>query len=272
MSVPSSWLRSRGTFAWHFILKLLGFSEDTTLIQFIKTVSSAVIIAVGIRTWGVEPFKIPSPSMHPTLIEGDFLLVNKWAYGYSRFSFPFKIKLFEGRIGFRPPQRGDVVVFHPPHRPLDADCWIKRVVGVPGDVVQMKQGVLHLNGQPVRMQKQEEYTLEMWDDPLPSRKVAHYQETFPNLHDHHVIYDGPLGDHPLDNTEPVVVPEDHYFMMGDNRHHSADSRLLGGLGFVPSEYLVGKASLIFFSTDAHLWQVWRWLSALRYKRLFRWIQ
>lgn len=251
---------------------VLGFSKDTTPKEFWKGLIYAVLLALAIRTIVAEPFKIPSGSMHPTLIEGDFILVNKNAYGYSRHSLPFSLPLFDGRIFESIPQRGHVVVFKPPHRM--EEYWIKRVVGLPGDRVQMKEGHLYINGELVNKEPLPSYNLDMWNDPKGARNVPQYQEHFSGESEdgHHMVQESPVGTHWLDQTGVFHVPEGHYFVMGDNRSHSADSRVPGGLGFVPAENLVGRAFIIFFSTDAALWQVWRWITGIRYNRLMNLIQ
>jgi signal peptidase I len=234
----------------------------------VKTIVYAVLIALVVRTVAYEPFNIPSGSMIPTLLVGDYLFVSKFSYGYSRYSLPFGLPLFSGRIfEFHKPQRGDVVVFwNPLAKPEPAD-FIKRLVGLPGDKVQMIHGQLFINGQMVPRRQVDDYVYP------ESAQVEHqYIESLPRGPDeppleHPIIKVGDDG--PLDNTAVYEVPEDHYFAMGDNRDNSEDSRVMSVVGFIPAENIVGKAQFIFFSTDgsAAWWQVWGWPFAIRYSRL-----
>jgi signal peptidase I len=231
-----------------------GFAET------VKTIVYAIIIALFIRTFFYEPFSIPSGSMVPTLLVGDYLFVSKFSYGYSRFSLPFGLSLISGRIFLTPPKRGDVVVFKLPRDPsID---FIKRVIGLPGDKIQMKDGILYINDHPVKREKVKNY-----EDG--GSTYTEYIETLPNGVQHPILE---LGDNlPLDNTPVFDVPPGHYFMMGDNRDNSSDSRDPGsGVGNVPIENLVGRAQFIFFSTDgyAHWWEIWNWPFTVRYSRLF----
>ena len=231
----------------------------------LKTIVYAIIIAFFIRTFFYEPFSIPSASMVPTLLVGDYLFVSKFSYGYSRYSLPFGLPLFSGRIFFHPPHRGDVVVFKLPRDPsID---FIKRVVGLPGDTIQMKDGILNINGKPVKRERLAPY---FYDENGHVSTYIHYIETLPNGYRHDIIE---IGDNqPLDNTGVFHVPPGTYFMMGDNRDNSADSRDPdSGVGYVPAENLVGRAQFIFFSTNgsAHWWQGWKWPFTIRYSRLFK---
>ena len=226
----------------------------------VKTVVYAVIIAIGIRTFLFEPFHIPSGSMIPTLLVGDYLFVEKYAYGYSRYSFPFGPNIFSGRVFGSDPERGDVVVFKLP-RDTSTD-YIKRIVGLPGDHIQMKQGVLWINGQPVKRERIADYVDEN------GNVVTRYIETLPNGVSHTILeQQGDTGS--LDNTDEYVIQPGHYFAMGDNRDDSQDSRT-SLVGQVPAENLVGRAAIIFFSTDgtAEWWEFWKWPFAIRYGRLF----
>jgi signal peptidase I len=229
-----------------------------------KTVGYAILIALVIRTFLFEPFRIPSGSMIPSLLIGDYLFVAKYSYGYSKYSFPLSPDLFSGRIMEGAPKRGDVVVFRPPPTP-EVD-FIKRIVGLPGDHIQMKQGILYINDVAVIRDAIGDYVDE------EGNHFIQYIETLPNGVKHHIIErDGDNGG--LDNTDVFVVPPGHYFAMGDNRDDSMDSRT-SAVGYVPAENLVGKAEIIFFSTDgtAHWWEVWRWPFAVRYSRLLDFIQ
>ncbi len=229
-----------------------------------KTVGYAILIALVIRTFLFEPFRIPSGSMIPSLLIGDYLFVAKYSYGYSKYSFPLSPDLFSGRIMEGAPKRGDVVVFRPPPTP-DVD-FIKRIVGLPGDHIQMKQGILFINDVAVIREKIGDYVDEQGNDYIQ------YIETLPNGVKHHIIeMQGDTGG--LDNTDVFIVPPGHYFAMGDNRDDSMDSRTTA-VGYVPAENLVGRAEIIFFSTDgtSHWWEVWKWPFAVRYSRLFDFIQ
>ncbi|GEO81132.1 signal peptidase I [Pararhodospirillum oryzae] len=230
----------------------------------IRTVAYAFLIAILIRTFAYEPFRIPSGSMIPTLLVGDYLFVSKFSYGYSRFSFPFGLMPFEGRVMGTAPQRGDVVVFKEP-QDTSVD-FIKRIVGLPGDRVQMIDGILHINGEPVQRERIEDYVLR---DPASGSvlRETRYRETLPNGVSHPILEIH--GDtYFLDNTRVFLVPEGHYFMMGDNRDSSQDSRV--SVGFVPAENLVGRAEFLFFSHDgsAALWEPWKWPQAIRWDRFF----
>jgi signal peptidase I len=242
--------------------KKAGGILDTAL-----TVLYAVAIAIFVRTVAYEPFNIPSGSMVPTLLIGDYLFVSKFSYGYSRYSLPLGLPLISGRILFTPPQRGDVAVFKLPRD--NSTDYIKRVIGLPGDRIQMKEGRLYINGEMVKRERIEDYV-----DPEIRRPVLQYIETLPNGVRHRILES--QGDNgPLDNTREFVVPPGRYFMMGDNRDNSSDSRdPNGGVGYVPAENLVGRAEFLFFSTDgsAHLWEPWKWPFAVRYDRPFEGIR
>ena len=231
-----------------------------------KTLVYAIVIALFIRTFFYEPFNIPSASMVPTLLIGDYLFVAKFSYGYSRYSLPFGLPLIPGRIFFSPPKRGDVVVFKLPRDPsID---YIKRVIGLPGDRIQMKNGILTINDKPVTREPTEECEIPAED--AGGTLFQRYWETLPGGV-RHCIYE--INDNfSLDNTGVFVVPPDHYFMMGDNRDNSADSRdPNSGVGYVPAANLVGRAEFTFFSTNGygHWWEPWNWPFTIRYNRLFR---
>jgi signal peptidase I len=234
------------------------------IVDTIKTIFYAVLIALVVRTVAYEPFNIPSGSMVPTLLVGDYLFVSKFSYGYSRYSLPFGLPLFSGRLFFHSPERGDVVVFKLPTD--NSTDYIKRVIGLPGDHIQMKNGILNINGQPVRRRRIEDYLYQ--EGPGAVIPLAQYIETLPNGVQHLIIEMSDNG--PLDNTQEYVVPPGDYFMMGDNRDNSQDSRVLSAVGYVPAENLIGRAQFIFFSTDgsARLWEFWKWPFAIRYGRLF----
>lgn len=210
------------------------------IVEIVKTVFYALLIALVLRVLLFQPFTIPSASMEPNLYQGDYIIVSKFSYGYSRHSIPFSPPLFDGRILGKPAERGDIVVFKLP-RDGRTD-YVKRVIGLPGDRVQMKDGLLYLNGQQVQRQfagtRNEDTGFGF------VRDVANYRETLPGGRSFLTSDFGTDGE--LDNTEVFVVPEGHYFMMGDNRDGSDDSRRWG---FVPERNLVGKAFFIWMSWD-----------------------
>jgi signal peptidase I len=229
----------------------------------IRVVIHALIIALVIRTFLFQPFNIPSGSMIPTLLVGDYLFVSKYSYGYTHYSLPLSPNVFSGRIFASQPQRGDVVVFRLPKDPsID---YIKRVVGLPGDHIQVIHGVLNINGVPVKRERVTENCIAHEDVGQP---VMCYHETLPNGVNYitHDFTDNGF----LDNTEVFEVPPGNYFMMGDNRDNSTDSRVLSAVGYVPFENLIGRAQIIFFSIggDTLAWEIWNWPWALRWSRLF----
>jgi signal peptidase I len=250
-------------------------SEDGVW-ETVKVIIQALLIAFVVRTFFYQPFNIPSASMYPTLKVGDYLFVSKLSYGYGRYSFNFSLGMFgneivtccpfdfPGRVVLADePKRGDVAVFK---LPSDTDIdYIKRVIGLPGDRIMMRDGVLFINGEAVRKEPVEDYA----DPSEPGLRtgVAQFVETLPNGVSYRVLDTDALGD--ADNTEEYVVPEGHYFMMGDNRDNSQDSRY-PRVGYVPIENFVGRADIIFFSVspDASLFEVWRWPFAIRWNRFF----
>jgi len=226
----------------------------------INVIFQALILALVIRSFLFQPFSIPSGSMRPTLLEGDYLFVSKYAYGYSKNSFPFSPNLFSGRVWSAEPLRGDVVVFKfPPNPKLD---YIKRVIGLPGDKIQMVNGELNINGVAVKREKTG--VIDDVDVTEQAGPVDVYRETLPSGVSYDTLDIDPNS--ATDNTREFVVPAGHYFMMGDNRDNSSDSRL--SVGFVPHENLVGRANRIFFSISdgASPLEVWKWPSSVRLDR------
>ncbi|MGX1305490.1 signal peptidase I [Amorphus suaedae] len=234
------------------------------LYETVKVVVQALLIALVIRTFLFQPFNIPSGSMMNTLLIGDYLFVNKFSYGYSRYSFPFGAAPFSGRILASTPERGDVAVFKLPAD--NSTDFIKRVIGLPGDKIQMIDGVLHINGEAVPKRRIDDFVDT--DKTGKEIRIPRFIETLPNGVSYEVLDSDPDGF--WDNTRVYEVPAGHYFMMGDNRDNSSDSRVLSYVGYVPYENFVGRASIIFFSIreEAPVWQIWRWPWDVRWNRIF----
>jgi signal peptidase I len=239
------------------------------------------LFAIVLRTFIVAPFVIPSSSMLPRMMIGDYLFVAKWPYGFSRFSLPFGLGSFDGRILSGEPERGDIVVFR---HPLDGQDWVKRVIGLPGDRVQMRRGQLHLNGRAVPKVRIGDWLVPVTPNS-PCSDLARpveeggirfcayprFRETLPGGRSYEVLDQIDAEGLP-DDTAVFTVPAGHYFMMGDNRDESADSRYSldqEGVGFLPRDYLIGRALVTFFSTDgtAEWARPWTWVSAARWERV-----
>lgn len=236
-------------------------------VETFQTIGIALIIALVVRSFLFQPFNIPSESMKPTLLVGDFLFVSKFSYGYSQHSLPFSLPIIPGRQLFTKPTRGDVAVFKTPAD--NRTDYIKRIIGLPGDEIEMIGGVLHINSKAVQRKRLKEYVST---DPRTNRqtKGVLYEETLPNGVSFTTLdlrYSAP------DDAGPFYVPAGHYFMMGDNRDNSNDSRVpisMGGVGYVPVENFVGRAEVLFFSfnTPRPAWQFWRWPGSVRFGRVF----
>lgn len=253
--------------------------------ELIKTVLYAVVIALGFRSIAYEPFNIPSESMLPGLLVGDYLFVAKYPYGYSRYSFPLGLAPIKGRLFDRPITRGDVVVFKLPKD--NSTDYIKRIIGMPGDVIQMHGGVLYINGTPVRKEKVADFVVKVSPNTdclqFPFYRVTgpdgalycrypQYKETLPSGRSYLTL--DLIAQGPYDDTRPYIVPQGHYFGMGDNRDNSIDSRVSpqeGGVGYLPEINIVGRAEILFFATNGEgkLWTPWRWFKTVRWDRLFK---
>ncbi|MEO1199966.1 MAG: signal peptidase I [Pseudomonadota bacterium] len=255
--------------------------------EVISILVQALLLALVIRTVLYQPFSIPSGSMKPTLLISDYLFVSKFSYGYSRHSFPFGLVPFDGRIWSGEPERGDVAVFKYPRD--NRTDYIKRVIGLPGDRIQVREGLIYINDVPIERERIEDFI----DPGAINAPVHQYIETLPNGVSYNVLdlVDNSIGD----NTQVFEVPDGHYFMMGDNRDNSQDSRALNRVGYVPFENLIGRADVIWFSFDRNaelpMWmrscvnnaepgteacvpsqsqilQIWTWPWTIRWERLF----
>ena len=231
----------------------------------IKTLFYALIIAVLIRSIIIQPFYIPSSSMEPNLLVGDRLFVTKFSYGYSKHSFPFSPPVFKGRFLTNKPKRGDVIVFKTPAD--NRTDYIKRLIGLPEDVVQFIDGDLYLNeNQVLKTIKNKKEKLFCGNSRI---NVKTYEEKLPNGKSYLASYS---NDHSFQNSDKFKVPKNHYFFLGDNRDCSKDSRFLSEVGYVHEDNLVGKAQILFFSTDpkiGSILKIWNWNDIMRFKRFFK---
>ena len=263
--------------------------EAVDTIRFLALLAIAVLI---FRSFFLSPFNIPSESMQPRLLIGDYLLVNKMAYGYSKFSLPFSVPLIPGRIFARTPDRGDVVVFKAP--PVNDNDYIKRVIGLPGDTVQVRDGIVWLNGKPLKREAMADFVIPVTQNMIDASRATgtlpcyapqfeevgangqrqcrykRFRETLPSGKSYAIL---DITTIPQDNTPLVTVPAGHLFLMGDNRDRSADSRFEaeenGGIGLVPEKNLVGHALVGMFSTDgsASWFNPISWFTAARWSRI-----
>jgi len=232
----------------------------------IKTIFYAIFIALLIRSLIVEPFNIPSGSMKPTLLVGDFLFVKKWSYGYSKHSLPFSLPIIKNRIFYNLPTRGDVAVFKTPSD--NKTDYVKRIIGLPGDKVKILNGVVYLNSKAIsKIQINNFVDIDKYNN---ISNIAQFEEKISGkiYRTLDINYDGMY-----DNTIEYLVPEDHFFVLGDNRDNSQDSRFLKSVGFIPKENLVGKAWFIFFSLkNSRFYEIWKWPKSIRGSRIFQLIR
>ena len=241
-------------------------SKKNSFFGNLKSILIAIFIALLIRSFIFEPFNIPSGSMKPNLLVGDFIFVSKYSYGFSKHSLPFSIPLIPGKIFSNTPERGDVVVFKTPEN--NRTDYIKRVIGLPGDKIEIKNGIIFINGSEILRKKLNDFIDT--DNKTSNKRIRMYNEYFFNKEINILdITDNGIAD----NTQLFNVPENHFFVMGDNRDNSQDSRFTSTVGFIPYENLVGKAEFIFFSLEnARFLQIWKWPNSIRYERIFQKIQ
>ena len=239
--------------------------SKNTIIDNIKTLFYALIIAVIIRSIFLQPFYIPSSSMEPNLLVGDRLFVTKYSYGYSKHSFPFSPNIFNGRILFSQPKAGDVVVFKTPAD--DRTDYIKRLIGLPGDEIQFIDGHLYINNnQILKTSIKSNKNVFCGNDKI---NVSFFNEKLPNGKIYKGVY---RSDYSFQNSDKFIVPDKHYFFLGDNRDCSKDSRFLSEVGYVHQDNLVGKAQFLFFSSDyriGSIFKFWKWNKIIRFNRFFK---
>ena len=239
--------------------------KKSTVIENLKTLIYALIIAIIIRSLILQPFYIPSSSMELNLLVGDRLFVTKYSYGYSKHSFPFSPPIFQGRIFKKSPERGDIVVFKTPSD--NRTDYIKRVIGLPGDIIQFIEGKLYINNNELLSTLlNDEELLYCGNQQI---NTSTFQEKLPNGKSYIVAY---RNDVSFQNSDKYRVPENHYFFLGDNRDCSKDSRFLSEVGYVHHDNLVGKAQILFFSSNSRkgsIFQFWKWSSIIRFDRFFK---
>ena len=239
--------------------------NKNSVIENIKTLFYAFLIAIFIRSLIIQPFYIPSSSMEPNLLVGDRIFVTKYTYGYSKHSFPFSLPIIDGRIIESKPERGDVVVFKTPAD--NRTDYIKRLVGLPGDQIQFIDANLYINNNEILK------SIISKNDIIycgkKTIKVHTFEESLPNGKKYISVY---LKNYTYQNSDKFIVPEDHYFFLGDNRDCSKDSRFLSSVGYVHKDNLVGKAQFIFFSSDksiGNIFSFWKWSRSIRFDRFFK---
>ncbi len=228
-----------------------------------KSIIIAIFIALIIRSFVFEPFNIPSGSMKPNLLVGDFIFVSKWSYGFSKHSLPFSLPLIPNKILSKIPERGDIVVFKTPEN--NRTDYIKRVIGLPGDEIKISKGSIIINGDKIFRKKIKDFIDN--DNNVSSKRVRSYKEFFYDIEfDVLDLVDNGMAD----NTQIYKVPNNHFFVLGDNRDNSQDSRFLSSVGFIPFQNLVGKAQFIFFSLEnSRFLELWKWPNSIRFNRIFK---
>ncbi|SFZ81310.1 signal peptidase I [Devosia enhydra] len=238
-------------------------ADKNELRDTIVVIIEALLIALVFRTFLYQPFSIPTASMQQTLMIGDYFVASKFTWGYGKYAFPIPLP-FNGRIMANDPNRGDVAVFR---NEISNEDYIKRVVGLPGDRIQVRGGILHINGMPV--EREQVGTAQDTDSFSQTIPVTVYRETLPNGVSYLIQEISDNG--PLDNTAEYLVPAGHFFMMGDNRDRSQDSRVLSAVGYVSGDNLIGKAEARFFSIQDNIapWKIWEWPANVRWDRMFR---
>ena len=239
--------------------------DKKSILENIKTLFYALIIALIIRSLFIQPFYIPSSSMEPNLLVGDRLFVTKYSYGYSKHSFPFSPAIFKGRLFFDAPERGDVVVFKTPAD--NRTDYIKRVIGLPGDRIQFIDHNLYINN--IEILKSKKLNNNKIYCGKRNININLFEEILPNGKKHNTVY---LKDSSYKNSDEFIVPENHYFFLGDNRDCSKDSRYLSSVGYVHKDNLVGKAQFVFFSSDRSIgsfFYFWKWNKSIRFDRFFK---
>ena len=235
------------------------------LVDNITTLFYALIIAVIIRSFLIQPFYIPSSSMEPNLLVGDRIFVTKYSYGYSKHSFPFSPPIFQGRISSKVPKRGDIVVFKTPAD--NRTDYIKRLIGLPGDSIQFIESNLYLNNSEIFKSRTSKVDKIYCGNNIID--VFTFEELLPNGKKYKTVY---LKNYTFQNSDPFIIPKDHYFFLGDNRDCSKDSRFLTSVGYVHKDNLVGRALFIFFSSDrsvGSIFSFWKWNRSLRLDRFFK---
>ncbi len=237
--------------------------NKNNFINNLKSILLAIFVALLIRSFVAEPYNIPSGSMKPGLLVGDFIFVSKWSYGYSKHSLPLSLPLIPSRIFGKIPKRGDIVVFKTPFD--NKTDYIKRIIGLPGDKIRIENGQIIINDKKIIIEKFDDF-IDI-DKGGKKSRLRQYKEYFYN--NEYKIIDL-IDNGPVDNTQLYRVPNDHFFVMGDNRDNSQDSRFINRVGFIPINNLVGKAQYIFFSLEnSRFLQIWKWPKSIRYERIMK---